>query len=103
MTLSEFISKSKKTVFFGGAGVSTESGIPDFRSESGLYAAKEVFGYPPEELLSYYMFKNNPELFFRYCKDSLVALDAKPNAAASFAPMLFCMGEILMMRLSTRQ
>jgi len=53
--LAELILQSKNTVFFGGAGVSTESGIPDFRSENGLYRAKSVYGYPPEELLSHYL------------------------------------------------
>ena len=53
--LTELIIQSKNIVFFGGAGVSTESGIPDFRSESGLYAAKKTYGHPPEELLSYHL------------------------------------------------
>ena len=79
--LAELIRQSKNTVFFGGAGVSTESGIPDFRSESGLYAAQENYGYPPETLLSYTLFINRPELFFRYYKENLIAKDAKPNAA----------------------
>ena len=78
---SELIKRSKNTVFFGGAGVSTESGIPDFRSESGLYATQKVYGYPPEELLSYHMFKKKPVLFFCYHKENLVSMDAKPNAA----------------------
>lgn len=68
-------------VFFGGAGVSTESGIPDFRSETGLYSAREVYGYPPEELLSHTFFKQRAELFFRYYRENLVALSAKPNRA----------------------
>jgi NAD-dependent deacetylase len=68
-------------VFFGGAGVSTESGIPDFRSESGLYAAQQVYGHPPEELLSHTFFVKKPELFFRYYRENLVSLTAKPNAA----------------------
>jgi NAD-dependent deacetylase len=79
--LSRLIAISKNIVFFGGAGVSTESGIPDFRSESGLYTAKQVYGYPPEDLLSYTFFKREPELFFRYYKENLVARDAKLNAA----------------------
>ena len=79
--LAGLIKQSKNTVFFGGAGVSTESGIPDFRSESGLYAARQVYGHPPEELLSYSMFKRKPGLFFRYHKENLIARDAKPNAA----------------------
>jgi len=80
-TLTQWINESKSTVFFGGAGVSTESGIPDFRSESGLYQAKQVYGYPPEELLSYRFFVRHTELFFRYYRENLIAWEAKPNAA----------------------
>ena len=79
--LAAIIKSSKKTVFFGGAGVSTESGIPDFRSEKGLYAAKRVYGYPPEYLISHTVFKQNPQLFFRYYKQNLVTKNARPNAA----------------------
>jgi NAD-dependent deacetylase len=79
--LAEIIKTGKNTVFFGGAGVSTESGIPDFRSETGLYKARQVYGYPPEELLSHTVFMREPELFFRYYKENLIAADAKPNAA----------------------
>jgi NAD-dependent deacetylase len=79
--LAQWIKQSESTVFFGGAGVSTESGIPDFRSESGLYRAREVYGYPPEELLSHRLFARAPELFFRYYRENLVAREAKPNAA----------------------
>ena len=80
-TLAQWINESKNTVFFGGAGVSTESGIPDFRSESGLYQAKQVYGYPPEELLSARFFARHTELFFRYYRENLIAREAKPNAA----------------------
>ena len=79
--LAELIGQSKNTVFFGGAGVSTESGIPDFRSETGLYAARKVYGYPPETLLSHSLFIEKPSLFFRYYKENLVFRDVKPNAA----------------------
>ena len=79
--LTQLIEQSKSIVFFGGAGVSTESGIPDFRSESGLYKAQQDYGYPPEELLSYGLFSRNPALFFRYYKENLISKDAKPNAA----------------------
>jgi len=79
--LDELIRQSKNTVFFGGAGVSTESGIPDFRSSEGLYTIQKVYGYPPEQLLSRRIFKQKPELFFRYHKENLIAKDAKPNAA----------------------
>jgi len=79
--LREIIYAAKSAVFFGGAGVSTESGIPDFRSETGLYHAKQIFGKEPEYLLSHSCFVREPELFFRYYKENLVARDAKPNAA----------------------
>lgn len=78
--LSRLLDLSKNTVFFGGAGVSTESGILDFRSENGLYKAKNKYGYPPEELLSRTTFTKKTELFFRFYKDILVQ-DAKPNNA----------------------
>jgi len=80
-TLAQMIRDSKHTVFFGGAGVSTESGIPDFRSESGLYAAQEAYGYAPEELISQSLFRRDPGLFFRYYKENLIHINAKPNAA----------------------
>ncbi|MDR3120800.1 MAG: NAD-dependent protein deacylase [Clostridiales bacterium] len=79
--LSDLITHSGSTVFFGGAGVSTESGIPDFRSASGLYAAQKVYGYPPETLLSHTLFLREPRLFFRYYKENLICKDAKPNKA----------------------
>ena len=81
MQLRELIHQSKSTVFFGGAGVSTESGIPDFRSKEGLYAAQSVYGHTPEELLSHSLFVREPALFCRYYKENLVACNAKPNAA----------------------
>ena len=81
LKLSNLIQPSKNTVFFGGAGVSTESGIPDFRSGSGLYAAERVYGHPPEELLSADLFRREPALFFRYYKENLIYAGAKPNAA----------------------
>lgn len=79
--LAAIIQSSKNTVFFGGAGVSTESGIPDFRGEKGLYHAQSVYGYPPEYLISHSLFKTNPQLFFRYYKEALIARDARPNPA----------------------
>jgi len=84
MEITEMINMVKgsgNTVFFGGAGVSTESDIPDFRSESGLYQAQEVYGYPPEILLSKSFFIGEPGLFFRYYKENLIYSGAKPNAA----------------------
>ena len=93
--LANLIKQSRNTVFFGGAGVSTESGIPDFRSESGLYAAQEVYGYPPEELLSYSFFRSQPELFFRYYKENLVAKDVKPNPAHIALAQLESQGKLV--------
>ena len=64
--LAELISAGSRIVFFGGAGVSTESGIPDFRSEDGVFSAIRKYGYPPEELLSHSFFARKPDIFFRY-------------------------------------
>lgn len=75
--LKELIDNSKKIVFFGGAGVSTESGIPDFRSVDGLYNQK--YDCPPEEILSHNFFMNNPKEFYKFYKDKLNSLDSKPN------------------------
>lgn len=77
--LKEIVDNSKNIVFFGGAGVSTESGIPDFRSVDGLYNQK--YDYPPETILSHTFYRNNPKEFFRFYKDKMLCLDAKPNAA----------------------
>lgn len=77
--LKEIIEGSNNIVFFGGAGVSTESGIPDFRSTDGLY--HQQYDYPPETILSHTFFRRNPEEFFRFYRNKMLALDAKPNAA----------------------
>lgn len=76
-TLKEWINESNKIVFFGGAGVSTESGIPDFRSQDGLYNMD--YKYPPEQILSHTFFENNTEEFYKFYKEKLNCLDAKPN------------------------
>ena len=68
-TLSTWIKESKKTIFFGGAGVSTESGLKDFRSKDGLY--NEKYDYPPEEILSHSFFVNNTKEFYKFYKDKL--------------------------------
>ncbi|MCL2619065.1 MAG: NAD-dependent protein deacylase [Defluviitaleaceae bacterium] len=68
-------------VFFGGAGVSTESGVPDFRSDEGLHSANKVYGYPPEQLLSRTFFDTQPELFYQYYKERLLHPHAVPNMA----------------------
>ena len=77
--LKEWVEASNNIVFFGGAGVSTESGIPDFRSVDGLYNQK--YDYPPETILSHTFFVRHPEEFFRFYRDKMLPLDAKPNAA----------------------
>ncbi|MGM9622719.1 MAG: NAD-dependent protein deacylase [Butyricicoccus porcorum] len=77
--LQQMIDESKRIVFFGGAGVSTESGIPDFRSVDGLYNQK--YKFPPETILSHSFFVSQPEEFYRFYQDKMLALDAKPNAA----------------------
>lgn len=79
MTLQQIIDESNNIVFFGGAGVSTESGIPDFRSVDGLYNQK--YDYPPEEILSHTFFENHTEYFYNFYRDKMLALDALPNAA----------------------
>ena len=73
------IAESNNMVFFGGAGVSTESGIPDFRSVDGLYHMQ--YDYPPETILSHTFYRQNTEEFYRFYKDKMLFLDAKPNAA----------------------
>jgi len=78
-TLQKWIDESRSIVFFGGAGVSTESGIPDFRSVDGLYNQK--YDWPPEEILSRTFFDRRPEEFYRFYRDKMLCLDAKPNAA----------------------
>ena len=78
-TLQKWIDESDRIVFFGGAGVSTESGIPDFRSVDGLYHQK--YDYPPEEILSRSFFDAKPEEFYRFYRDKMLCLDAKPNPA----------------------
>ena len=77
--LKKWVDESDNIVFFGGAGVSTESGIPDFRSTDGLYNQK--YDYPPETILSHTFFRRKPEEFFRFYRDKMLYLDAEPNAA----------------------
>ena len=78
-TLRKWMEESGSIVFFGGAGVSTESGIPDFRGTGGLY--HQQYDYPPETILSHTFFERNPEEFFRFYRDKMLFLDAQPNAA----------------------
>ena len=77
--LQEIVDESENIVFFGGAGVSTESGIPDFRSVDGLYNMK--YDYPPEQMVSATFYYRHPEKFFRFYRDELIVKDAKPNQA----------------------
>lgn len=76
---TDMVQHSNNIVFFGGAGVSTESGIPDFRSVDGLYNQK--YQYPPEHILSHTFYRENPEAFYRFYRDKMLCLDAKPNMA----------------------
>lgn len=77
--LQKWIDESENIVFFGGAGVSTESGIPDFRSVDGLY--NQQYQYPPETILSHTFFQKNPEEFYRFYHNKMLFPNAKPNAA----------------------
>lgn len=79
--LQKIVDESKHMVFFGGAGVSTESGIPDFRSTDGLYNQK--YDYPPDTILSHTFFERKPDVFFKFYRDKILScsLSAKPNAA----------------------
>lgn len=78
-TLKLWVEESNNIVFFGGAGVSTESNVPDFRSEDGLYNLK--YKYPPETIISHSFYKRNTEEFFRFYKDRMIYPEAKPNPA----------------------
>lgn len=79
LTLQQLVDASRRIVFFGGAGVSTESGIPDFRSSDGLY--RRAYRFPPEEVVSHDFFHRHPEEFFAFYKEHMLALDARPNPA----------------------
>lgn len=84
MSLAKFrsmLDESERVVFFGGAGVSTESGIPDFRSEAGLYKTQDGQSYSPERLLSHSFFMRYPDEFYRFYKAKMIYPEAKPNAA----------------------
>lgn len=77
--LKEIVNKYDNIVFFGGAGVSTESGIPDFRSVDGLY--RQQYDYPPETILSHSFYRSKPDEFYRFYRNKMLFLDAKPNDA----------------------
>ena len=75
--LKQWVSESSRIVFFGGAGVSTESGIPDFRSVDGLYNQK--FDYPPETIISHSFYERDPDYFFRFYREKMLPLGFEPN------------------------
>ena len=77
----QWVEESGNIVFFGGAGVSTESGIPDFRSVDGLY--NQQYKYPPETILSHSFYRQNPEEFYRFYRNKMLCLDAQPNITHS--------------------
>lgn len=90
--LSDMIDESQNIVFFGGAGVSTESGIPDFRSVDGLYSQK--YKYPPETILSGSFLRENPDEFYEFYREKLVLGDVKPNAAHHYLARLEAEGKL---------
>ena len=90
--LQEIIDRAQRLVFFGGAGVSTESGIPDFRSKDGLYNQK--YKFPPEYMLSHSCFVDRTEDFYEFYRDKILAYDAKPNAAHLFLAKLEKAGKL---------
>lgn len=90
--LLKYINESNYIVFFGGAGVSTESGIKDFRSKDGLYNQK--YKYPPEQILSHTFFKNNPKEFYKFYKEKLNCLDANPNICHEYLKKLESIGKL---------
>lgn len=91
--LQYLINKSNKIVFFGGAGVSTESGILDFRSKNGLYNQK--YDFPPEEILSHHFFVENTKEFYKFYKDKLNTLDKVPNICHKYLKELEDKGKLL--------
>ncbi len=90
--LQEMIDKSNNIVFFGGAGVSTESGIKDFRSVDGLY--NEKYDYPPEVILSHTFFMNNTKEFYKFYRDKLNTLNIEPNITHNFLKLLEDKGKL---------
>lgn len=93
-TLTQWLRESQNIVFFGGAGVSTESGIPDFRSESGVFNTLKKYGESPERLLSHTWFMAHTEQFFKYYKENLLHPEVLPNAAHKALAKLEQMGKL---------
>lgn len=92
--LTEILRNSDNIVFFGGAGVSTESNIPDFRSEQGLYNAQQSYGMSPEQIISHSFFMRDTDTFFDYYKNNMVYPDAQPNDAHKALAKLEEMGKL---------
>ncbi|GGH29286.1 NAD-dependent protein deacylase [Paenibacillus segetis] len=86
--LSEWVKESRNIVFFGGAGISTESGIPDFRSAAGIYKMETESPYAPEDILSRRFFNRHPEVFYDFYKSKMIHPEARPNAAHLFLAQL---------------
>lgn len=86
--LKNMIEHSNKIVFFTGAGISVPSGIPDFRSSNGLYSQKGEFSYSPEQIISHSFYESNKDLFYRFYKEKMMYLSAKPNIAHSYIASL---------------
>ena len=91
--LQQIIDNAKHIVFFTGAGVSTDSGIPDFRSQDGLYNME--YKYPPEEIISHHFYEENPEEFYRFYRNKMLFLDAEPNAVHKYIADLEKAGKCL--------
>ena len=94
LKLKEMIEVSDNIVFFGGAGVSTESGIPDFRSETGIYNTVHKYGCSPEQILSHTFFMRKPEIFYDFYKSTMVYTDAAPNEAHKALAKLEKLGKL---------
>ena len=90
----EMLKKSDNIVFFGGAGVSTESGIPDFRSEQGIYKTKQDFGVSPETILSHTFFMQQTQKFYEFYRTTMIYENAKPNKAHETLAKLEAMGKL---------
>ena len=92
--LAKILRESDNIVFFGGAGVSTESKIPDFRSEEGLYNAQQSYGMSPEQIISHSFFMRDTDTFFDYYKNNMIYQQAKPNDAHLALAKLEEMGKL---------
>ena len=92
--LVDILKESENIVFLGGAGVSTESNIPDFRSQSGIYSMENKYGYPPEYLLSYSFYKAHTEDFYTFYRETMLYPDAQPNKAHKALKSLEDMGKL---------